>query len=161
MLFLYWLSWPETVEARRIRYVFFVETSALMTFLLLFALDYIRLLPQRTHTDKSTDEVVSGKMAWHKLRMHDAILCLGKDAYYAPYLTKSRDRFLGRSGGDEKLASRVRGNAFPPGIRLYGLFLSHEICFGLRTVTGVGLFFFDLLMPESLFAKVKLYSSGR
>jgi nitric oxide reductase subunit C len=107
ILFLYWLPRPEGIEARRIRCAFFVGTSILMLFLLIFTMDYLRLLPQRTNADMITNEVVSGKRTWHKYICIDCHTLLGNGAYYAPDLTKSWDRFLARSGGDEELASRV------------------------------------------------------
>jgi nitric oxide reductase subunit C len=107
ILFLYWLPRPERVEARRIRCAFIVGTSALMLFLLIFTLDYLRLLSQRTNADMITDEVVSGKMTWHKYICINCHTLLGNGAYYAPDLTKSWDRFLVRSGGDVELASKV------------------------------------------------------
>lgn len=107
ILFVYWLPWSERVEAKKIKYAFFIGTSVLMLFLLIFTLDYIRLLPKRTNADMITDEVVSGKMAWHKYICINCHTLLGNGAYYAPDLTKSWDRFLVRSGGDVELANRV------------------------------------------------------
>lgn len=109
LLFLYWLSRLEGLAVRNERLVFWLGTSILMAFLLIFTLDFLRLLPQRTHADRITNEVVAGKKVWHKYLCIDCHTLLGNGAYYAPDLTKSWDRFLARSGGDEKLAQQVMG----------------------------------------------------
>ncbi len=104
-LFLWWSFSLEEIGARSLKWAFLLGTASLMLFLLFFTLDYLSLLPQRA--GRMTDEVVLGKKVWHKYLCIDCHTLLGNGAYYAPDLTKSWDRFLVRSGGDEEQAGQM------------------------------------------------------
>jgi nitric oxide reductase subunit C len=107
LLYLYWFCRIEGLAVRRLRWGLLLGVSALMAFLLIFTLDYLRLLPQRTQSIKITEEVTSGKKTWHKYLCINCHTLMGNGAYYAPDLTRGWDRFLARAGGDELIARQL------------------------------------------------------
>lgn len=103
-LYLYW-SWRE--EKTRSKLIYATFYGGLLFFAIgfgLFTWNTLASIPARTHTNALTAEVVAGKEAWQKYTCIDCHTILGNGAYYGPDLTKAWDRFLQRTGGDDRAA---------------------------------------------------------
>ena len=72
---------------------FFLGGTALcgVAFILL-TLDTLSQLPERSHQDMMTDQVVRGHEIWNKNNCMGCHTLMGEGAYYAPELTKVLDR---------------------------------------------------------------------
>lgn len=72
---------------------FFVGGTALFSLVFLgLTVDTLRQLPQRTHSDKLTEQVVRGKSLWDSNNCMGCHTLFGEGAYYAPELTKVYER---------------------------------------------------------------------
>lgn len=106
-LFIYW-AWRESrIPPGWVRAAFFGGSSVFVALFLFLSFHTLSLIPQQTHSDKITPQVVAGKQAWQKFICINCHTILGNGAYYAPDLTKSWDRFVERADGDPTAAKRV------------------------------------------------------
>ena len=121
MIFLVWLSvlllfafliiyivWSLRADERlpmpRLRATFFGGVLAFAAVFVAFTWHTMRVMPKSTHADQLTPAVRDGKLAWQKFVCIDCHTILGNGAYYASDLTRSWNRFVDRSGGDEAAA---------------------------------------------------------
>ena len=72
---------------------FFLGFTVLFSGIFLaLTVDTIRQVPDRSHEDQLTPEVIAGKTIWEKNNCMGCHTLLGEGAYYAPELTKVMDR---------------------------------------------------------------------
>lgn len=93
---------------------FFVGGTFLFSAIFLgLTVDTLRQVPQRTHSDKLTAEVVRGKMLWESNNCMGCHTLFGEGGYYAPELTKVYER-----RGPQFMQAFLRDpNAMYPGMR--------------------------------------------
>ncbi len=100
-VFLYWSFWEERARPAWVGRLFWGGVAVFGLLFVGFTVNSLWVMPQRTHEDKLTSDVVAGKLAWQKYTCVDCHTILGNGAYYGPDLTKAWDRFRERAGGDE------------------------------------------------------------
>ena len=71
---------------------FLLATAGFSGVFLYLTVDTMRQIPERSHEDLLTDQVVAGKMIWEDNNCMGCHTILGEGAYYAPELTKVYDR---------------------------------------------------------------------
>lgn len=103
-LYLYWTFREEVARPDRVRWSFFPGLALFGGLFVVLTVDTLRTIPERTHSDRLTPEVVAGKKVWQKYVCIDCHTILGNGAYYAPDLTKVWDRFLDRTERDPERA---------------------------------------------------------
>ena len=121
MIFLVWLSvlllfvflilymvWSLRADERlplpRLRATFIAGVVVFAAVFVALTWHTMRVMPRATHADRLTPAVREGKLAWQKYVCIDCHTILGNGAYYASDLTRSWNRFVDRSGGDEAAA---------------------------------------------------------
>ena len=68
---------------------FFIWGTVICTAIFIWlTIDTHKTIPERTNTDKLTDEVVAGKRVWHKYNCNGCHTILGIGVYYSPDVTK-------------------------------------------------------------------------
>lgn len=102
-VFMAWsLRGDARVPPKMLRAAFFGGVAVFAIVFVAFSWHTLLVLPTTTHAERLSASVVAGKVAWQKYVCIDCHTILGNGAYYAPDLTKSWNRFLDRSGGDEQ-----------------------------------------------------------
>lgn len=76
----------------RARLFFLVFTAGFSVVFLGLTVDTIRQVPERSHAEALTEEVVAGKQLWEENNCMGCHTLLGEGAYYAPELTKVYER---------------------------------------------------------------------
>jgi len=76
----------------RARLFFLVFTAGFSVVFLGLTVDTIRQVPERSHAESLTEEVVAGKQLWEDNNCMGCHTLLGEGAYYAPELTKVYER---------------------------------------------------------------------
>ncbi|RME22286.1 MAG: cytochrome c [Deltaproteobacteria bacterium] len=71
---------------------FLLATAGFSGVFLYLTVDTMRQVPERSHEDLLTDQVIAGKMLWEENNCMGCHTILGEGAYYAPELTKVYDR---------------------------------------------------------------------
>ena len=74
------------------RAFFLIGTIGFSVIFLALTLDTIRRVPEQTHADNLTPQVIEGKRLWEKNNCMGCHTILGEGAYYAPELTKVHHR---------------------------------------------------------------------
>jgi nitric oxide reductase subunit C len=76
------------MERKTARNLFIWGTVICTAIFIWLTIDTHKTIPQRTNTDKLTDEVVAGKRVWHKFNCNGCHTILGIGVYYSPDVTK-------------------------------------------------------------------------
>jgi len=71
-----------------VRNIFVAGTVLFSVVFLILTYDTLKKMPQRTHEEGLTPEVVEGKRTWQKYNCNDCHTILGIGGYYAPDITK-------------------------------------------------------------------------
>lgn len=105
ILYIVWsLRADDRLPMARLRVTFFGGVLAFAAVFVAFSWHTLRMMPRATHAEQLTPAVREGKLAWQKYVCIDCHTILGNGAYYASDLTRSWNRFLERSGGNEDAA---------------------------------------------------------
>jgi nitric oxide reductase subunit C len=73
--------------------LFFLGGTAVFgSIFIALTVDSMKQVPERTHEDRMTEQVVAGKKIWEKNNCMGCHTLFGEGAYYAPELTKVYDR---------------------------------------------------------------------
>ncbi len=100
-VFLYWAFREERARPSWVSRGFWGGITVFAALFVVFTVHSMSVMPQRTHEENLSPEVVAGKVAWQKYVCIDCHTILGNGAYYGPDLTKAWDRFQQRTGGDD------------------------------------------------------------
>ena len=117
VLYIVWvLRSEERLPIARLRMTFAAGAVAFLVVFVVFTWHTMGSMARATHADQLTPAVRAGKVAWQKYVCIDCHTILGNGAYYAPDLTRSWNRFMERSGGDEAVArtAMIRMLEHPP-----------------------------------------------
>lgn len=102
--YLYW-SWREqSARPAWLRTSFWGGIALFMALFVVLTWHTLSVMPQRTHAQNLHADVIAGKEAWQKNVCVNCHTILGNGAYYGPDLTRAWNRFLERTGGDERAA---------------------------------------------------------
>ena len=74
------------------RWFFIIFTAGFSLVFLGLTVDTVNSVPERSHQDKLSEEVVRGKIIWEDNNCMGCHTILGEGAYYAPELTKVYER---------------------------------------------------------------------
>ena len=108
ILYVVWsLRADDRLPMARLRATFFGGVIAFAAVFVAFTWHTLRVMPRSTHADQLTPAVREGKLVWQKYVCIDCHTILGNGAYYASDLTRSWNRFLERSGGNEDAARQA------------------------------------------------------
>ena len=103
-LYLFWVWQEGQASWIWVRLSFYGGVVLFMGLFLILTWHTLSVIPERTHAETLTPAVVAGKLVWQKYVCIDCHTLLGNGAYYGPDLTKTWDRFVARSGGDDAAA---------------------------------------------------------
>lgn len=108
-VYVYWSWREEQARPRWVRNTFYGGVGLFAALFVILTWHTVSVIPARTHAESLTPQVVEGKRVWHKYVCIDCHTLLGNGAYFGPDLTRAWNRFLERSGGDEKTARTATG----------------------------------------------------